>query len=937
MEQGAALTNQASSYLDLLTVRRVELVNGIKNTDCILDNLLHTGYFTSEDMEFVQQSVTRHEKVRKILDITMAKGEDCAEYVVFILYSAKGIYSDVQPWLKEIDYSPPEHMLREPVLITDAVCQYIEKLRSAVQQDTRFTSSYTQKEDVLFDDIYTESIMEVINAVNETKGTITHLQDLFSDTGIINKDVETVFVTGDAGVGKTILLQRLQNLWAKGELCADIKFFFKFKCRMFNSFEKENKISLRDLLFKYNCYPDKDADEIFSYIRQYPATVLFTLDGFDEMNVDLNDIPDISSPFEPTHPVALVLNLLRGKLLKGSIKLLTARTGTDLPLRMVRKRIVLKGFSKEHWLGYLKKSFKNKGDQTIILTQLEANPHLCSLCSVPLLCWIIFKCYEHLLFASSSQSLSNSITLTDIYLVMVEVFLNHNSQDNLHRSNDRSQLNVFRRRKEALMRIGKLALKGTENNDLVLNQEKIEAANICEEDFQLGFIKTTGQYNGRGNQTTYEYIHVTIQCFFAAFSLLLDDEISPQGFLASFNDGNAPRSSSRTINKFFSLKRESSTNVIKSSRESLQFTLFFLCGLLSDSNISLMQSLASPSAIKKKQAVLKSYLFSSMKTHLKGLPRLKLKDGCNRVHVLPRFIWLIRYIFEKQNRAAAKVAAKYISADYIKLNFCNVSSADCSALAFILRHILKPLALELDNNNINDYGVEQLTSCFWQLTVLRLSVNQITDHGVRILVEELKKYQKIRILGLYQNYISDVGARDVANLVEVCPSLINLRIGKNMITHKGGTYLAKAIRKSKTIQELGFWGNQIGDKGAEEVAEALIDHHSLKEMSLAANLISSKGGQHLAKALCKNNSLKILWLTQNDLDDEAAECFGEMLRVNCSLEKLWLNENKITSKGTAHLLQALKGNTTIDEICLTDNQILPDDIQHFVKDKRIII
>ncbi|XP_078271624.1 nucleotide-binding oligomerization domain-containing protein 1-like isoform X2 [Rhinoraja longicauda] len=835
MEPCAALTNRASSYLDLLIVRRVELVNGIKNTDCILDNLLHAGYFTSEDMEFVQQSVTQHEKVRKILDITMAKGEDCAEYFVFILYSAKGIYSDVHPWLEEIDYSPPEHLLREPVLITDTVCQYIEKLRSAVQQDTRFTSSYTRKEDILFDDIYTETIMELINAVNETKGTITHLEDLFSDIEIINKDVETVFVTGDAGMGKTILLQRLQNLWAKGELCADIKFFFKFRCRLFSSF-KEDKISLRDLLFKYNCHPDKDADEIFSYIRQHPATVLFTLDGFDEMNVDLNDIPDISSPFEPTHPVALLLNLLRGKLLKGSIKLLTARTGTDLPLRMVRKRVILKGFSKEHWQGYLKKSFKNKADQTLILTHLEANPHLCSLCSVPLLCWIIFKCYEHLQFTSSSHSLSNSITLTDIYLVMVEVFLNHNSQDNLHRSNDRSQLNVFRRRKEALLRIGKLALKGTENNDLVLSQEKIEAANICEEDLQFGFIKTIGQYNGRGNQTTYEYIHVTIQCFFAAFSLLLDDEISPQEFLESFNDGNAPRSSSSIINKlvvvFLSLKRGSSTNVIKSFRESLQFILLFLCGLLSDSNINLMQSLASPLVIKKKQAVLTSYLFSSMKTHLKGLPRLKLEDGWQRVHVLPRFIWLIRYIFEMQNQAAAKVAAKYISADYIKLNFCNVSSVDCSALVFILRHILKPLALELDNNNINDYGVEQLTSCFSQLTVLRLSVNQITDHGVHILVEELKKYQKIRTLGLYQNYISDIGARDVANLVEVCPSLVNLRIGKNMITHKGGTYLAKAIKKSETMQEVGFWGNQIGDKGAEEFAEALIDHHSLKEMSI---------------------------------------------------------------------------------------------------------
>ncbi|XP_062925853.1 nucleotide-binding oligomerization domain-containing protein 1-like [Mobula hypostoma] len=941
MEQTAALSQCASSYLVLVTSHRVELVSGIKNTDCILDNLLRSGYFTCEDTEFIQQSVTRHEKVRKILDIIMSKGEECAQYFVFILHSAKEIYSDVQPWLKEVHCSPPAHLLREPVLITDSVSQYIEKLRGALQQDTRFISSYTQKEDILFDDIYTETLTELISSVNETIGIISHLEDLFGDTGIINEDAETVFVTGDAGVGKTILLQRLQNLWSKSELCADVKFFFKFRCRLFNSFKEEDKICLRDLLFKYNCYPDKDDDEIFNYIQQHPATVLFTLDGFDEINVDgdLNDIPDVSSPFEPTHPVALLLNLLRGKLLKGSKKLLTARTGTNLPLRMVRRRVTLKGFSKEHLLGYLKKFFKNKTDQTLVLTQLEANPHLCSLCSVPLFCWIIFKCYEHFQSTNSSQPLSQTITLTDIYLVMVEVFLNHNSQNNLHRSKDRSPLNVFRKRKEALMRIGKLALKGIEKSDFELSQEKIEIAKICEEDLQLGFIKAVGQYNGCGNQSTYEYIHLTIQSFFAAFSLILDDDISPQELLASFNYSNASASSISTINKLFLVllnpKKHSSKEVLKPLSESLQFTLLFLCGLLSNNNINLMQSLASPVAVKKKQALLTSYLFSSMKKHLRSLPQPDFTNGC-RVHLLPHFIWLIRHIFEMQNEAASKMAAKYISADYIKLTYCNVSSVDCRALAFTLRHIQKPLALDMDNNNINDYGVEQLACCFSQLTVLRLSVNQITDHGVHILVEELKKYQQIRVLGLYKNYISDVGARDVADLIEVCPSLIYLKMGKNMITHKGGTYLAKAIQKSRTIEDVGFWGNQLGDKGAEAFAEALTNHHSLKHLSLAANGIS-KGSQHLAKALCNNNTLKIFWLTQNELDDEAAESFGEMLRVNVSLEKLWLNENKITSKGAAHLLQSLRGNTTIDEICLKDNQILPDDVQHLTEEKRIVI
>uniref|UniRef100_UPI00398ECED7 nucleotide-binding oligomerization domain-containing protein 1-like isoform X3 n=1 Tax=Pristiophorus japonicus TaxID=55135 RepID=UPI00398ECED7 len=823
--------------------------------------------------------------VRKTLDIVSAKGEESAEYFVYILHCAKEVYSDFHPWLKEINYCPSDHLLNRPVLITDAVCQYTEKLRNELRRDARFASSYVQKEDTLFDDIYTETLMELINAVNETQGNISHLEDLFSDTGVINEDAETVFVTGDAGVGKTILLQRLQNLWSKGELCADVKFFFKFRCRIFNSFKEEDKISLRDLLFKYNCYPDKDADEIFSYIRQHPASVLFTLDGFDEINVDcvLNDIPD-SSPFDPTHPVALLMNLLRGKLLKGSKKLLTARTGTNLPLRMVRKRVTLKGFSKDHLLRYLKKFFKNEAHQTLVLTQLEANPHLCSLCSVPLFCWIIFKCYEHFQSKCSSQGLSHSVTLTDIYLVMIEVFLNHSPQANLNRKNARSQINVFTTKKEALMRFGKLALKGIENSNFVFSQEKIAAAKIWEEDLQLGIIKTVGHYNGCGNQSTYEYIHLTLQSFFTAFSLALDDEISSRDFLALFNDGNVPTPSTKkfsdVILAFFSPTRHSSTNVLKPLNEHLQFTMLFLCGLLSNSNIDLLLNLASPAIVKEKQSVLTSYLFNCMKKHFQSLPRSHFEDGC-KVHVLPRFIWLMRYIFEMQNGAAAKLAAKDICADYIKLNYCNVSSADCSALAFILRHIQRPLALEMDNNNINDYGVEQLVSCFSQLTVLRLSVNQITDHGVHILVKELKKHQQIR--------------------------------------------------------SLGFWGNQIGDRGAEAFAEALKDHHSLKNLSLAANQISSEGSIHLAKALCSNSSLKTLWLTQNDLDDEAAESFGEMLRVNSSLEKLWLIENKITTRGATCLLQSLRGNTAIDEICLKDNRIPKEDVWHLVKDKRIVI
>ncbi|XP_041040842.1 nucleotide-binding oligomerization domain-containing protein 1 [Carcharodon carcharias] len=927
------------SFTKLLKFHREVLVGCIKNTECVLNNLIKHEYISNEEAELSQQHPTQAAKVRKILDLVESKGEETAEYFLHILYQASEVYTNLSPWLKEIQYQPSEHILTKPVIITDAISQYIQKIKHDLRQDTKFVTSYVQKEDILLDDTYTETLMELINAVNETKGSISHLDDLFNDTGVINEDAETVFVTGDAGVGKTILLKRLQNLWSKGELCADVKFFFKFRCRIFNSFKEEDKISLRDLLFKYNCYPDKDADEIFSYIRQHPASVLFTLDGFDEINVDcdLNDIPDISSPFDPTHPVALLMNLLRGKLLKCSKKILTARTGTNLPLRMVRKRVTLKGFSKDHLLQYLKRFFKNKPLQTSVLTQLEANPHLCSLCSVPLFCWIIFKCYEHFQSESSSQQLLEYVTLTDIYLLMLEVFLNRSSKTGLNKRNN-SQSETFKAKKDALMRLGKLAKEGIENSNFIFSQEQITAADISEEDLQLGFVKNTGHYDGCGSQSTYEFLHLTLQSFFAAFSLVVDEKISAMEIIRFFATCDSYLTGARA-NVLLLRCLGYNTHHRKDpfeTNEHLQFTTLFLCGLLSKAKRDLFKHLASTGSVQRKRSALKAYLADCVKSHLKNLPQAPFEEF-SKVQALPRFVWLMRYIFETQSEAVAKLAAKGICADYIKLTFCNAFSADCSAIANILRHRKKSIALELDNNNINDYGVKELIPCFDKLTVVRLSVNQVTDDGAKVLAEELTKYKIIKILGLYRNQITDVGARFIARIVEECPYLRTLKIGLNKLTSEGGKLLAQAIQKNKAIKDIGMWGNRIGDVGAVAFAEAIRNHPSIKELSLAANGISTEGGKSLAAALRDNRSLEIFWLTENQLNDEAAELFAEALRVNKSLLHLWVISNKITVVGANHFFEILKENATIEEICLNGNSISAEEAKRFKKEKRIVL
>ncbi|GCC24856.1 hypothetical protein chiPu_0003259 [Chiloscyllium punctatum] len=741
MDETAACKHQVASYLKLLTEHRVQLVNEIKNIECILDNLLQSGYFTTEDKELVQRKQTRYDKVREILDIICNKGPEAAEYFVYVVYKAKDVYPELQDWINIIEYQPPEHLVRKTILLTDAVCQYSEKLRHQLKRETKFITSYAQKEDTLLDDTYTETLMERVNAVGETEGPISHLEDLFSDTGIINEDAETVFITGDAGVGKTILLQRLQKLWSNGELCIGVKFFFKFRCRMFNIFEKEDKISLRDLLFKYNCYPDKDTDEIFSYIQQHPDSVLFTLDGFDEINADcdLSDIPVISSPFDLMHPVTLLLNLLHGNLLKNSRKLLTARTGTNLPLRMS-----------------------------------ECN----------------------------SQQMLDYVTLTDIYLLMLEVFLNRSFKTRLNKRN-KSQSETFKAKKDSLMRLGKLAKEGIESNNFIFSQEQITAAGISEEDLQLGFIKSAGHYDGCGNQSTYEFLHLTLQSFFTAFFLVVNERIRAKGIIKFFTRKIPRGGQSHPLNCSVSCKnsKRSSKEHLLEAREHFQLTVFFLCGLLSKTKLDVLSHLTCQISIQKKRAVLKSYLVGCVKTYM--------SNDFYQMQAVPRFKWLVRCIFEVHSKEVARLAAKRIHQDYIKFTYCNVYSVDCSAITFILRGVQKTIGLELDNNNINDYGVRELIPCFSKLRIIGLNANQITDEGVQVLSEELKKYKIVQYLGLTANKLDDEAVKWFGDVLKVNRSLQTLWLIENNITLTGVKHLIDALKINSAIREICLKSNKI--------------------------------------------------------------------------------------------------------------------------------
>ncbi|XP_021109718.1 nucleotide-binding oligomerization domain-containing protein 1 isoform X4 [Heterocephalus glaber] len=934
------------SHIRFLKVSRELLVTHIRNIQCLVDNLLKNDYFSVEDAEIVCACPTQPDKVRKILDLVQSKGEEVSEFFLYVLQQLADAYVDLRPWLLEIGFSPSQLIQSRSIVNTDPVSRYTQKLRHQLGCDSKFMLCYAQKEELLLEETYTDTVMELVGFSNESLGSLGSLACLLDPSlGVLNEHGETVFVCGDAGVGKSMLLQRLQSLWASGRLGAEIKFFFHFRCRMFSCFKDSDTLSLQDLLFKHFCYPEQDPDEVFAFLLRFPQAALFTFDGLDELHsdFDLSRVPDTCCPWEPAHPLVLLANLLSGRLLRGARKLLTARTGVEVPRQLLRKKVLLRGFSPSHLRTYARRMFPERAVQARLLQQLEANPNLCGLCAVPLFCWIIFRCFQHFHspFEGSPQRPDCTMTLTDVFLLVTEVHLNRTQPRSLVQRNTRSTAETFRAGLRTLRSLGRVARGGMEQNLFVFCSDEVEASGLREQDLALGFLRTVpvlGPYEG---QQSYEFFHITLQAFFTAFFLVVDDKVGMQELLRFFREWTPPgeAAAASCLPSLLPFQRwrggrPAGSDLFK-NKDHFQFTNLFLCGLLSKARQELLWHLVPAATLRRKRRVLWAHLCASLRAYLKSLPRVR-NEAFNQVQAMPTFLWMLRCIYETQSQKVARLAARGVCSDYLKLSFCNACSADCSALSFVLHHLHKRLALDLDNNNLNDYGVRELQPCLSRLVVLRLSVNQITDNGVKALCEELTKYKILTFLGLYSNQITDVGARYVARILEECKGLTHLkarlvpwrspvcgRLGKNKITSEGGKCLALAVKNSTWISDLGMWGNKIGDEGAKAFAEALRNHPSLTFLSvflpsLAFNGISSEGGKSLAKALQHNTSLSIFWLTQNELNDEVAESFAEMLKVNQTLKHLWLIQNQITAKGTTQLAEALRENTGITEIWKLD-------------------
>lgn len=148
----------SASHRSILTYHRELLVSRLRSVQCIVDNLSARDFFCQEEVEIVQQTVTKTDQVcvcvragrgfgssklknktgssvlihcfflcfrvitfqvRKILELVQCKGEEACEYFIYIIYKVGDAYIDLQPWLEEIGYVPSDEVKGFNVVNTD--------------------------------------------------------------------------------------------------------------------------------------------------------------------------------------------------------------------------------------------------------------------------------------------------------------------------------------------------------------------------------------------------------------------------------------------------------------------------------------------------------------------------------------------------------------------------------------------------------------------------------------------------------------------------------------------------------------------------------------------------------------------------------------------------------------------------------------------------
>ena len=367
---------------------------------------------------------------------------------------------------------------------------------------------------------------------------VKHCSEIFLGMIDDQESANSILVVGKAGIGKSLFCQKVIRDWANNKLLQaqedtgipNLKFVYLLTFRQLNLLENKC-VTLREILNFSSVLDDKCNidDTLFEYIVEHPKEVMIILDGYDEYSQQ----DYIAGNLEEKHPnngscempvAALCSKLIKGKILKGAIIMITSRPDESDRMGGIRfKRYVeIAGFSSEQVKEYIKKYFKDDENmKNAVLKQVMNNRDLVSFAHIPMLCYLLCFGMEYTLTESGNPD-DLPVSTTNIYTKLVDIFeLKHCAESEYRQKEIPEQFKPPPVIENTLDKLSKLAAKLLLESKPTFDEREIESEFeaeevnklkgsgllYCGQPFRTALIRTTKHFS---------FTHLTVQEFLAA-------------------------------------------------------------------------------------------------------------------------------------------------------------------------------------------------------------------------------------------------------------------------------------------------------------------------------------------------------------------------------------------------------------------------------------
>ncbi|KAM9314751.1 uncharacterized protein KZ484_024413 [Pholidichthys leucotaenia] len=719
-------------------------------------------------------------------------------------------------------------------------------------------------------------------------------EDIFKGSPGREGPIRRVLTKGVAGIGKTVLTQKLTLDWAEDKANQDIHFTFPFTFRELNVL-KEKKFSLVELVHHFFTETKEAGICSFDHFQ-----VLFIFDGLDEcrLPLDFHNTEILTDVTESTSVDVLLTNLIRGKLLPSAHLWITTRpaAANHIPPQCVGMVTEVRGFTDPQKEEYFRKRFRDEEQTSRIISHMKTSRSLHIMCHIPVFCWITAIVLEDEMKTREGEELPKTLTEMYIHFLVVQakvkkVKYEGGAETDPHWSPETRKM---------IESLGKLAFEQLQKGNLIFYESDltecgidIRAASVYSGVFTQIFREERGLYQDQ----VFCFIHLSVQEFLAALHV----------HLTFINSGVNLMEEQQTppLSKIFKEKpklnhlHQSAVNkALQSPNGHLDLFLRFLLGLSLQTNQAQIKGLMTQTG-------------SSLQTNQKTVQYIKEKISENVS--AERSINLFHCLNELNDRSLVEEIQQSLRSG--RLSTDKLSPAQWSALGFILVSSEKDLEVfDLKKYSASEEVLLRLLPVVRASNKAVLSSCNLSERSCEALSSVLSsQFSSLTVLDLSNNVLKDSGVKILAaGLQSPHCRLETLSLSGCLVSEEGCSSLASVLRSNPScLRELDLSYNHPGESG-EKILSALQEDPlcRLETLRLSSCNLSERSCEALSSVLSsQSSSLRVLDLSNNDLKDSGVKILAAGLQSpHCRLETLSLSGCLVSEEGCSSLASALRSN-----------------------------